>query len=179
MPRLRPAFRLSFASILPGATLLSAGLLGALACGRKAAAPPPPPDPSRIPAVADWQPIGGLRPSFAGPHRGALQRTYLNGPASEALQENHFAPWPDGAPLVKEALAQDGATRLGWFWMSKEQGRWVWGQAGPDGRVTWRQAGLDNACAACHLKNAPQFDGAFAPVWAGKGRLHIGVGSAP
>ena len=153
--------------------ILSFALAG---CGRKAQAPPPP-DPSRIPDVAAWQPIGGLRTSFAGPHRGALQRTSLNGVAADALAANQFQPWPDGTQMVKEALAQDGH-RLGWFWMSKEGGQWVWGQAGVDGRVAWRQAGLDNACAACHLKNAPQFDGAFAPVWAGKGRLHIGIGSS-
>ena len=158
------------------ASVFAIALLALTGCGRKAAAPPPP-DPSRIPDLASWQAIGGLRPSFAGPHRGALQRTWLNGIAGEALQADQFQPWPDGTQLVKEALNQDGS-RLGWFWMSKEGGRWVWGQAGLDGRVSWRQAGLDNACAACHLKDAPQFDGTFAPVWAGKGRLHIPIGSS-
>lgn len=147
-----------------------------MACHRHA--PAPPPDPSRIPDLTVWQPLGGLRPSFAGPHRGALQRTFLNPIALQALNDNAFQPWPEGSQLVKEALDRDGA-RLGWFWMSKEQGQWVWGQAGVDGRVTWRQAGQDTSCAACHIKNAPQFDGAFAPVWAGKGRLHIGIGSTP
>jgi len=160
--------------LLP-ALLAAASLLAFLGCGRKAAAPPP--DPSRIPDITAWQPIGGFRPSFAGPHRGAWQRTWLNPEAAQALDANAFQPWPDGAQLVKEALTQDGK-RLGWFWMSKEKGQWAWGQAGVDGRVTWRQAGLDNSCAACHMKNAPQFDGAFAPVWAGKGRLHIGIGSS-
>lgn len=160
---------------LPPALLAAASLLAFLGCGRKAAAPPP--DPSRIPDITTWQPIGGLRPSFAGPHRGAWQRTWLNAEAAQALDANAFQPWPDGAQLVKEALTQDGK-RLGWFWMSKEKGQWAWGQAGVDGRVTWRQAGLDNSCAVCHMKNAPQFDGAFAPVWAGKGRLHIGIGSS-
>ena len=163
-------------SVLPSFLLAAASLAALTGCGKKAEAPPPP-DPSRIPEVAAWRPLGGTRPSFAGPHRGALQRTYLNGIASDALDANAFQPWPDGTQLVKEALNADGA-RLGWFWMSKERGQWVWGQAGVEGRVTWRQAGLDNACAACHLKNAPQFDGAFAPVWAGKGRLHIGIGSS-
>ncbi|HTL97168.1 MAG TPA: hypothetical protein VL181_00045 [Holophagaceae bacterium] len=162
---------------LPFFALAAASLLAFSACGRKAAAPALP-DPARIPDIAGWQQVGGLRPSFAGPHRGAFQRTWLNGTASGALGANAFQPWPDGTQLVKEALTPDGK-RLGWFWMSKELGRWVWGQAGVEGRVTWRQAGLDNACAACHLKNAPQFDGAFAPVWAGKGRLNIGAGSAP
>ena len=162
--------------VLPSILIAAASLAALLGCGKKAQAPPLP-DPSRIPDVAAWQPIGGLRPSFAGPHRGAMQRTYLNGIAAQALADDAFQPWPDGAQLVKEALQTDGA-RLGWFWMSTERGQWVWGQAGVDGRVTGRQAGLDNACAACHLKNAPQFDGAFAPVWAGKGRLHIGVGSS-
>ena len=160
------------------ASTFAFALLSLAGCGRKAAAPPPPPDPSRIPDLTGWEEIGGLRPSFAGPHRGSLQRTRLNGIATQAMADNAFQPWPEGTQLVKEALARDGH-RLGWFWMSKEGSRWVWGQADPDGRVTWRQAGLDNACAACHLKNAPQFDGAFAPVWAGKGRLHIGLGSTP
>lgn len=166
MPRRLPLLRL----------LAAAPLLAFLGCGRKAAVPPP--DPSRIPDIRAWQALGGLRPSFAGPHRGALQRTYLNAEAAQALDANAFQPWPDGTQLVKEALNPEGQ-RLGWFWMSKERGRWVWGQAGPDGRVTWRQAGPDNACAACHVKYAPQFEGAFAPVWAGKGRLHIGLGSTP
>ncbi|MBS1785763.1 MAG: hypothetical protein JST24_10080 [Acidobacteria bacterium] len=155
--------------------LAAAPLLGILACGHKA--PPSPPDPSHIPDITAWQPIGGLRPSFAGPHRGAWQRTWLNPEAAAALDANQFQPWPDGSQLVKEALDKEGK-RLGWFWMSHEQGAWVWGQAGVDGRVTWRQAGSGNACAACHVKNAPQFEGAFAPVWAGKGRLHIGIGSS-
>lgn len=163
-------------SALPPVLIAAASLAALSGCGRKAQAPPLP-DPSRVPEVAAWQPIGGLRPSFAGPHRGALQRTYLNGIATQALADNAFQPWPDGAQLVKEALNPDGS-RLGWFWMSKERGQWAWSQAGVDGRVSWRQAGLGNACAACHLKNAPQFDGAFAPVWAGKGRLHIGIGSS-
>lgn len=158
------------------ALLAAASLLAIPGCRRKA--PLRPPDPSRIPDISAWEPIGGLRPSFAGPHRGAWQRTWLNAEAAQALDANAFQPWPDGTQLVKEAFTQDGK-RLGWFWMSKEQGQWVWGQAGVDGRVAWRQAGSGNSCAACHLKNAPEFDGAFAPVWAGKGRLHIGIGSSP
>ena len=161
---------------LLSALLAAASLLAFMGCGRKA--PIPPPDPSRIPDFTAWSQIGGLRPSFAGPHRGSWQRTWLNAEAAQALDANAFQPWPDGTQLVKEALAQDGK-RLGWFWMSKEKGQWVWGKAGVEGRVTWRQAGLDNSCAACHMKNAPQFDGAFAPVWAGKGRLHIGIESSP
>ncbi|HET6331397.1 MAG TPA: hypothetical protein VFF76_11475 [Holophagaceae bacterium] len=157
------------------ALIATASLLAFLGCGRKAALPPP--DPSRIPDITTWQQVGGLRPSFAGPHRGSWQRTWLNAEASQALGANAFQPSPDGTQLVKEALSQDGR-RLGWFWMSKENRQWIWGQAGVDGRVIWRQAGLENSCAACHLKNAPQFDGAFAPVWAGKGRLHIGAGSS-
>ncbi len=155
--------------------LAAASLLAWLGCGRKAVAPPP--DPTGIPNIRTWQPLGGLRPSFAGPHRGAWQRTYLNEAASQALEANTFQPWPDGTQLVKEALTQEGQ-RLGWFWMSKEHGQWVWAQAGAEGRVTWRQAGPDTSCALCHMKNAPQFDGTFAPVWAGKGRLHIGIGSS-
>ena len=160
----------------PLSVLAAASLLAFSGCGKKAVAPPLP-DPALIPDITAWQQLGALRPSFAGPHRGALQRTWLNDLASQALADNAFQPWPDGTQLVKEALSQDGK-RLGWFWMSKENHQWVWGQAGVDGRVNWRQAGLDNACAACHLKNAPEFDGAFAPVWAGKGRLHIGIGSS-
>lgn len=158
------------------ALLTAASLLVILDCERKL--PPPLPDASRVPDITGWQPIGGLRPSFAGPHRGAWQRTWLNADAAQALDANEFQPWPNGTQLVKEALNQDGQ-RLGWFWMSKEKGQWQWGQAGVDGRITWRQAGLDNSCAVCHMKNAPQFDGAFAPVWAGKGRLHIGMSATP
>src|SRR5690348_6026196 len=118
--------RRSFASI----ALAAAPLLAFLACGRKAPAAPLP-DPARIPDLSAWHQVGALRPSFAGPHRGAFQRTWLNAEASRALDENAFQPWPDGTQLVKEALTRDGR-RLGRFWMSKERGQWVWGQAGVD-----------------------------------------------
>ncbi|HJW08461.1 MAG TPA: hypothetical protein VJ483_02435, partial [Holophagaceae bacterium] len=89
-----------------------------------------------------------------------------------ALDRNRFNPWPDGSQIVKEAFDAQGA-RMGWFWMSKESGQWVWAQAGVDGKVDERMAGTENACAACHLARAEKFDGTFAPVFAGKGTLDV------
>lgn len=154
-----------------------------LACDRKVPAPPAPPaaaeaplpDPSRIPDVAGWFDMGPSRPSFAGPHRGSYQRVRLNAVAAKALAEEHLYPWPDGAQQVKEALDGNGK-RIAWFWMSKEKGQWVWAQAGADGKVDERLPGTENACAACHMSRAEKFDGAFSPVFAGKGTLDIPIG---
>lgn len=157
-----------------------------LACGCRPEAPqaqapvsvqapaPAPPDPSRIPDIATWQVQGPPRVSFAGPHRGSRQRVFLNAAARQALDADRFHPWPEGAQLVKEALDEHDK-RIGWFWMSKEQGQWVWAQAGPDGKVEERLKGLENSCAACHTTNAARFDGSFAPVFAGKGTLNIPI----
>jgi Cytochrome P460 len=133
-------------------------------------------DPSRIPDASSWKRVGEPRPSFAGPHRGSFQRVMLNDIAERALHENRFKPWPEGSQLVKEAL-DDKGRRVAWFWMSKEQGDWVWVQSEADGRVNERLRGeTSGACAACHTSRAASFDGVFTPVFVGKGRLNIPMG---
>lgn len=154
--------------------ILLVPLLSLLACERRVPAPPTPPlpasapvpppvDPTRIPNVEGWTSLGPPRPSFAGPHRGNLQRIYLNAEARLAMAQGRVNPWPDGAQMVKEALDRKGQRR-GWFWMSKEKGQWVWASAGPDGRLEGRQAGdASGACAACHMGRAAVHDGSFVP----------------
>ncbi len=175
---------------LPPIPLLIPLLIMGTACDRKAhvpeakiapasqptpSQPPPPPDPTHIPDRTGWKPLGAVRASFAGPHRGSFQRVLLNPTASVALDHDAFKPWPDGAQIVKEALNRDGK-RLGFFWMSKEQGQWVWATGDAKGQVPVRfQGETSGACAACHMGRAAQFDGAFSLVFAGKGTLNIPI----
>lgn len=140
--------------------------------------PPYPMDPTHIPDRSGWKPLGDIRPSFAGPHRGSFQRVTLNPIAAAALDRGAFNPWPEGAQVVKEALDKNGK-RLGYFWMSKEQGQWIWATGDLSGRVEARFPGESSgACAACHGTRAARFDGCFSPVFAGKGTLDIPLNSS-
>ncbi len=140
----------------------------------------PGPDPAHIPDVSNWQIVGGVRRSFAGPHRGTFRRVTLNPIAATALERGNYRPWPDGTQMVKEALDAKGR-RLGFFWMSKEQGQWVWATGDVKGRVAARFLGdSSGACAACHTARAARFDGSFAPALAGKESLDLQLdGEAP
>lgn len=173
-PMLRPA------RFLPLALLASLAM--GVGCDRKgktepAAAPAPemkpvaPVDPSHIPDYSTWRSLGPVRPSHAGPHRGSFQRIFLNPVAARAMDEKVFDPWPDGSQLVKEALDAQ-RKRLMFFWMSREQGQWVWATGDPLGKVATRFPGESSgSCAACHMARTAQFGGAFSPVFAGKGTL--------
>ena len=153
-------------------------------CGRKAKQPlaptpetvvalPAPLDPTRIPDVSVWKSLGDIRPSFAGPHRGSFQRVYLNPMAARALDHGTFNPWPEGSQFVKEAFDKH-RSRMGFFWMSKEQGQWVWATGDVNGKVAARFIGESSgACAACHSARAAQSDGTFSTGTAGKEALAI------
>ena len=134
-------------------------------------------DPTHIPDLSMWKPLGDIRPSFAGPHRGTFQRVYLNPIATRAMGHGTFNPWPEGSQLVKEALDKH-RKRLGFFWMSKEQGEWVWATGDVNGKVAARFIGESSgACAACHAARAAQFGGTFSPTFAGKGTLDSSIRS--
>ncbi len=140
---------------------------------KTAGLPPPPLDPNHIPDLSMWRSLGDFRPSFAGPHRGSFQRVYVNPVAASALDRGACNPWPEGSQLVKEALDRNHK-RMAYFWMSKEQGQWVWATAKVDGKVAARYIGESSgACAACHAARASQFDGTFSPALAGKDHVDI------
>ena len=169
---------------IPFTAMLALGALGALATGcdhkakqtlpQSAETPVPAPiqlDPTRIPELATWRPLGDFRPSFAGPHLGSFQKVYLNATAADALDRGTSNPWPEGSQFVKEALDKH-RKRMAYFWMSKEQGKWVWASGSVDGKVAARFPGESSgACAACHAARATRFDGVFSPGLVEKPRL--------
>jgi len=121
-----------------------------------------------MPDLQGWRLLAEARLSQAGPHRGLLQRTYVNPIAAAALDRGATAPWPDGTRLVKESLTRKGE-RVVMTSMSKEAGEWVWITGDGGGRVTGRYRGAaSGACEACHYTQAWRFDGSFAPFTAGK-----------
>lgn len=112
--------------------------------------------------------------SFAGPHKGTYQETFMNSIAFSALQENNFDPWPEGSEFIKRTSGPTGEV-ISYSGQFKTNG-WEWSTFDKDGKLVWRAGSLTpSSCNQCHQQMASKFDGVFTPVFFGKGSLSIPI----
>lgn len=112
--------------------------------------------------------------SFAGPHKGTYQETFMNPIAFSALQENNFAPWPEGSEFIKRTTSEKGEV-ISYSTQFKKNG-WEWATFNKEGKLIWRtSSSTSSSCNECHQQMASKFDGVFTPVFFGKGSLSIPI----